>query len=143
MTDDELLNTLTPIVTRFHIMSRPLLSLVPNAYMLERQVISWEIEKQKARVILKKALDDFPKDGSHTPAAELALVNAVLLLLNLFAAKLPVVKGVKQYHQEITIQMPDGTSSAFTINGRPKEKRSERPHDVDGDNSSHINAYDQ
>ena len=39
-TDDDLLNTLTPIVTRFHIMSRPLLGLVPNAYMSERQVIS-------------------------------------------------------------------------------------------------------
>ena len=76
-------------------------------------------------MILKKASDNFPKDGSQTPAAELALVNAVLSLLNLFAAKLPAVKGVKQYHQEITIQMPDGTTSAFTINGLKRNGRND------------------
>ena len=39
--------------------------------------------------------------------------------------------------------MPDGTVSAFTINGRVNEKRSERPHDVDGENGAHMDGYDQ
>ena len=137
-TDEDLLNILTPMVTRFHLTSRPLLGLPPNAYMSERQVSMWEIEKQKTRVILQKALTEYPMDGSHTPAQELALVNAVLSLHNLFSAKLPAVKGVKQYHQEVFIQMPDGTTTPLTINGRAKEKRAERPHDIDGDNGAHI-----
>ncbi len=76
-------------------MSRPLLGLPLNSYMSKRTVANWEIEKQKTRAILKGALDAYPTDRIPTPAEELALVNAVISLLNIFAAKLPAVKGVK------------------------------------------------
>ena len=109
--------------------------------MSKRQVASWEIEKQKTRLILKKALDDYPSARDPTAAEELTLTNAVLSLLNLFAAKLPAVKGVKQYQQDVTIHMPDGSTTSITINGRPKEKRASLPHDPDGDNQVFMEAY--
>ena len=122
-------------------MSRPLLGLVPNAYMSKRQVVSWEIEKQKTRVILKKALDNYPSDRDPTDAEELALVNAVLSLLNLFAAKLPAVKEVTQYHQDVTIHMPDGSTTTISIKGRQKEARASAPHGPDGEDLAHMDAY--
>ena len=140
-TDHDLLEILTPILVRFHVMSRPLLGLIPNAYMSKRQVVSWEIEKQKTRVILKKALDNYPSDRAPTEAEELALVNAVLSLLNLFAAKLPAVKGVTQYHQDVTIHMPDGSTTTISIKGRQKEARASAPHGPDGEDLAHMDAY--
>ncbi len=72
--------------------------------MSKTHVFAWEVEKKKVKVVLKAALDSFNNNRDTT--TELAVVNAVLALLDLFASTLPKVRGVKQHAQDISIHLP-------------------------------------
>ena len=113
------------LLTTMHLKSRPLLGLPPCMYMSRSQVVQWESEKAIVRLILKEATDSFLAESTDTTS--LALVNAVLALLDLFASTLPRVRGIKQFAHDVTVHMPDGSLLPFHVDGRTQSKRADSP----------------